>query len=216
MSEARHIQSMIDFIEREALEKVEELEAAAQEEYDVEKMRVVEIEKGKIRQQAEKKKTQVEIDCRVSKANYSKTQRMRIMTERAKVMAQLSEMTKKKVMETVSNSSVYSSILEKLIRESLLAIQSSGVVQCIKEEEPLVSGLLKNVSDWYRNQTKESITVTISPKYLIRDEAWGGVVVSSTDGRIVCNNTLSHRSKTAFEEQLPTVRYYLFNPEGKL
>lgn len=216
MSEARHIQSMIDFIEREAQEKVEELEAAAQEEYDVEKMRVVETEKAKIRTLTEKKKTQVDIDCRVSQANYSKTQRMRIMAERAKVMEELFEVTKKSILQTIANSSEYEKLLRDLIRQSVMAVRTSAVVACLKEDEGQVNSMLKSVADWYRTQTQQSITITVSKEYLDKEEAWGGVVVSSTDGRIVCDNTLAHRTKTCFDEQLPTVRYYLFNPDVSL
>lgn len=207
MSEARHIQSMIDFIEREAQEKVEELEAAAQEEYDVEKMRVVETEKAKIRALNEKKMTQVEIDCRVSQANFSKTQRMRIMAERAKVMEELFEVTKKSILQTISNPSEYQKLLEDLIQESINYIATDAVVTCIQQDEPLVSSIVKNM---------KKVKVSISKEYLSKDEVWGGVVVSSVDGRIVCNNTLAHRAKTCFDEQLPTVRYYLFNPDVSL
>ncbi|KAH8615686.1 hypothetical protein ERJ75_000497200 [Trypanosoma vivax] len=57
MTEERQIQSMVDFIEREdkAQEKADELNSAAQEEYDVEKMRLVEAEKVKARAAGEKK-----------------------------------------------------------------------------------------------------------------------------------------------------------------
>eukprot|EP00796_Vickermania_ingenoplastis_P008227 gene8227-5749_t len=216
MSEARHIQSMIDFIEREAQEKVEELEAAAQEEYDVEKMRVVETEKAKIRALTDKKKTQVDIDCRVSKANFSKTQRMRIMAERAKVMEELEEVTKKGILATIANPSEYETLLRDLIRQSILAIRTSVVVTCIKEDESVVNSLMKGLVDWYRSQRNEAITITVSKNYLDKEEVWGGVVVASADGRIVCNNTLAHRAKTCFEEQLPAVRYYLFNADVSL
>lgn len=216
MSEARHIQSMIDFIEREAQEKVEELEAAAQEEYDVEKMRVVETEKAKIRSLTEKRMSQVDIDCRVAKANFSKSQRMRIMTERAKVMEQLHEVTKQDICKKIADPSVYEALMKSLIQQSLLAVQSSASVSCIGEDEPVVKRLLKSVEEWYKTQTQQSIQITISNERLDKEVAWGGVVVKSVDGRIVCDNTLSHRATTCLQEQLPAVRYYLFNSDVSL
>lgn len=216
MSEARHIQSMIDFIEREALEKVEELEAAAQEEYDVEKMRVVETEKSKIRAQHEKKKVQVDIDCRVSKANFSKNQRMRVMSERAKVMDSLYEATKESILKTISDENTYQNLLLLLIRESLLSIRASVTISCIEGDKKKISSLIPQVVDWYRNEMKETITLTVSDAALSKEEVWGGVLVSTPNGRIVCNNTLAHRAKTCFEEQLPTVRYHLFTADTAL
>lgn len=216
MSEARHIQSMIDFIEREAMEKAEELEAAAQEEYDVEKMRVVETEKSKIRSVHEKKRAQVDIDCRVSKANFSKAQRMRVMSERAKVMDDLYATTKEKILKTICDSTTYQELLKKLIRESLLSIRSSVIISCIEEDKKQIVSLLPQLIDWYQSVKKEHITITVSEEFLSKEDVWGGVMVASLDGRIVCNNTLSHRTKTCFEEQLPTVRYYLFTPDTSL
>jgi V-type H+-transporting ATPase subunit E len=39
----------------------------------------------------------------------------------------------------------------------------------------------------------------------------GGVLVIAEGGRIVCNNTLDARLKSAFDANLPTVRAQLFN-----
>ncbi|EPY30585.1 V-type H+-transporting ATPase subunit E [Strigomonas culicis] len=214
MSEARQIQSMIDFIEREAQEKAEELDAAAQEEYDVERMRLVEAEKDKIRANAEKKKTQADVDRRVARANYSKSQRMRVMEERARIMERLQEEAHKKVALLVSNPSSYKKLLIGLIHQSLLAIRGDAVVNCRQEDVKEVSGMLQELQAWYKQKNGTPITIQVGKDHLNSDEKWGGVVVVSTDGRIVCDNTLSYRTKNCFEEQLPTVRYHLFNPES--
>lgn len=41
----------------------------------------------------------------------------------------------------------------------------------------------------------------------------GGVVVTSTDGRIVVNNTLDTRLRIVEEQQLPAIREMLFGNE---
>lgn len=214
MSEARQIQSMIDFIEREAQEKAEELDSAAQEEYDVEKMRLVEAEKAKIRANLERKKKQVDVDRRVAGANYAKEQRLRVMEERARVMEKLHEQTKQRIMSMVANPSTYRQLLESLIHQSLLAIRTDSVLRCRREDEPEVARMVKDLERWYQEKTGSSATIQTSKDFLDSTEAWGGVIVASTDGRIICNNTLSYRTRTCFDEQLPTVRYYLFNPEA--
>lgn len=216
MSEARQIQSMIDFIEREAQEKAEELEAAAQEEYDVEKMRLVEAEKAKIRAMAEKKLKQVDVDRRVARANYSKVQRMRVMEERARTMEKLHEQTRQKIVAMVNNPPQYKPMLVRLIHQSLMSIRTDAVVQCRKEDEAEVVRNIPELERWYKEKTGATISIQTSKTYLDTAEAWGGVVVKSTDGRVVCNNTLSYRTKTCFDEQLPTVRFHLFNPDAPL
>ncbi|KAG5465622.1 hypothetical protein CUR178_00330 [Leishmania enriettii] len=216
MSEARQIQSMIDFIEREAQEKAEELDAAAQEEYDVEKMRLVEAEKMKIRAMAEKKRKQVDVDRRVARANYSKVQRMRVMEERAKTMEKLHEQTRQKIVLMINNPSKYKPLLVSLIRQSLMSIRTDAVIQCRQEDVVEVEREISQLERWYKEKTGDTISIQTSKTYLNTAEVWGGVVVMSTDGRVVCNNTLSYRTKTCFDEQLPTVRFHLFNPEAPM
>lgn len=214
MSEERQIQSMIDFIEREAQEKAEELDAAAQEEYDVEKMRLVEAEKAKIRAALEKKKKQTEIERRVTRANHSKTQRLRLMEQRAVILDQLNAMVQKNVQALVADKSKYPPLLLDLVRQSLLAIQCDCVVSCRKQDEGTLNKAVSELQQWYQSQSGKAISISIGKDYLDEKEAWGGVVLQSQDGRIVCNNTLSYRAQHCFAEQTPTVRYHLFNPEA--
>lgn len=213
MSEARQIQSMIDFIEREAQEKAEELEAAAQEEYDVEKMKLVEAEKTKIRANTEKKKKDLDVSRRVARANYSKTQRLRVMEERAKIMERLHEKTRGQIMQMVANPSLYEQLLISLARQSLLSLRTDAVIRCRKEDISAISAMTRELEEWYRSTTGSTISIEASKDYLDSAEAWGGVVAISADSRVICNNTLSYRAQTCFAEQLPTVRYHLFNPD---
>lgn len=217
MSEERQIQSMIDFIEREAQEKAEELDAAAQEEYDVEKMRLVEAEKAKIRANLEKKKKQVEVERRVTRANHAKSQRLRLMDERAAILDELNAAIKKKILAIVNDKNAYQKLLLDLLRQSLLAIQADSVIECRKQDEQMVSKAFNEIQTWYQSQSGKSVTLSLNKQSSLDDaEAWGGVVLRSCDGRIVCNNTLSYRARHCFAEQAPTVRYFLFNAEAPI
>lgn len=55
------INRMVQFIKQEAEEKAKEITSAADEEYNIEKMQLVEAEKQKIRKEYERKEGQVEI-----------------------------------------------------------------------------------------------------------------------------------------------------------
>ncbi|KEG09052.1 putative ATP synthase [Trypanosoma grayi] len=214
MSEARQIQSMIDFIEREAQERAEELDCAAQEEYDVEKMRLVEAEKVKVRGNTEQKKKQVDIDRRVARANFSKAQRLRVMEERSKIMDQLKENTKRRILAFVNDASSYRKLLVDLIHQSLLSVQTDVVIRTRREDEATVQSMTTELEHWYAEKVGTKITIKLSKEYLNSEDAWGGVIVESQNGRITCNMTLSCRMKNCFEDQLPAIRYYLFNPDA--
>ncbi|EPY42830.1 V-type H+-transporting ATPase subunit E [Angomonas deanei] len=137
------------------------------------------------------------------------------MEERAKIMEKLHEETRKRVSAIVANGSAYEKLLKDLLYQSLLSIRSDSVVHVRQEDEKKVSALLGELQRWYKEKTGTEATVSVSKEYL-NEDSWGGVVVVSTDGRIVCNNTLSYRTKSSFEEQLPTIRYYLFNAESTI
>ncbi|KAH8619299.1 putative ATP synthase (E 31 kDa) subunit [Trypanosoma vivax] len=166
MTEERQIQSMIDFIEREAQEKADELNSAAQEEYDVEKMRLVEAEKVKARATGEKKIKQVDVDRRVARANFSKIQRLRIMEEQSKIVDQLKENVKKKLLTFVEDTKRYSELLVKLIHEALLAVRTNAVIHVCKDDESLVKNMLSDLKKWYEDKSGTPTSITLSKDYL--------------------------------------------------
>ncbi|KAH8614678.1 putative ATP synthase (E 31 kDa) subunit [Trypanosoma vivax] len=213
MIEERHIQSMIDFIERETQEKADELNYSAQEEYDVEKMRLVEAGKVKVRATGKKIK-QVDVDRCVDRANFSKIQRLRIMEEQSKIVDQLKDNVKKKLLTFVKDTKRYSELLVKLIHEALLAVRANAVIHLCKDDESLVKNMLSDLKKWYEDKLGTPTSITLSKDYLSGEEAWGGVLVKSEDGHIVCNWTLSSRMRNCLNDQLPTIRYYIFDPDA--
>jgi len=54
------INQMVQFIKKEAEEKANEIRAAAQEEYTIQKQTMVEAEKAKIRKEYERKRSQID------------------------------------------------------------------------------------------------------------------------------------------------------------
>lgn len=216
MAEDRQIQSMIDFIEREAHEKAEELDQAAQEEYDVEKMRLVEAEKAKIRTNLDKKKKQVEVDRRVASAHHSKKQRIRLMEERGKVLDELKDICKSKIMNVVQDAKQYKLLLANLLNQSVAAVQDDCTVECVAEDDGLVKGLFSEAQAHYEKTTGNKVSITLDSSKLKREDVWGGLVVRSADGRITCNNTLVARMSHCFQEQLPRIRFNLLNPDAKV
>ena len=56
---------MVKFIQQEASEKAAEIKLKADEEFNIEKLRMVEAEKQKIRQEYERKEKQIEVQKRM-------------------------------------------------------------------------------------------------------------------------------------------------------
>merc|ERR1712174_43536 len=63
------ISQMVQFIHQEAAEKAAEIRLKANEEFNIEKLRMVEAEKAKIRAEYERKEKQVEVQKRIEQSN---------------------------------------------------------------------------------------------------------------------------------------------------
>jgi len=59
------IKQMVSFIQQEANEKANEIKLKADEEFNIEKLRMVEAEKAKIRAEYERKEKQIEVQKRM-------------------------------------------------------------------------------------------------------------------------------------------------------
>jgi V-type H+-transporting ATPase subunit E len=210
----RQIHAMIEFIERDAHEKAREYDDEAQSVYDSEKASLVESQKKKVAQQAEKEKKKIDVDDRVGKARVSKAQRMKLLDERVAIVDNLKEQTQQQVQQLVNNATKYKQLLADLLRQSAVAIEADANVQCRKSDEAVVKGLLPAAEQAVHQKTGLVVKLSIG-KEPLEDAAWGGVILTSTDGRIKCNNTLKSRTEHCFAEQLPTVRHFLFNDNAK-
>ncbi|RNF00084.1 ATP synthase, partial [Trypanosoma conorhini] len=143
--------------------------------------------------------------------NFSKTQRLRVMEERSRIMEQLRENTRRRVLAFVQDTSRYHPLLRDLIRQALLGVRADAVVRTRREDAAAVRGMLREAEEWYAARAGARLRVTLSDDPLDAAEAWGGVVVTSQDGHIICNLTLACRTRNCFADQLPAVRYFLFN-----
>merc|ERR1719291_1266371 len=65
----QQITQMVQFIHQEASEKAQEIKLKAEEEFNIEKLRMVEAEKQKIRAEYERKEKQVEVQKRIEQSN---------------------------------------------------------------------------------------------------------------------------------------------------
>jgi V-type H+-transporting ATPase subunit E len=61
----QQIKQMVQYIHQEAAEKANEIKLKADEEFNIEKLRMVEAEKAKIRAEYERKEKQIEVQKRM-------------------------------------------------------------------------------------------------------------------------------------------------------
>ncbi|CBI31168.3 unnamed protein product, partial [Vitis vinifera] len=201
---SRQIQQMVRFILQEAEEKANEISVSAEEEFNIEKLQLVEAEKKKIRQEYERKAKQVEIRRKIE---YS----MQLNASRIKELLRVSDDT-----------NGYKMLLKGLIVQSLLRLKEPAVLlRCREIDLGPVESVLGEAKQEYADKAKVHVPkVTIDnlvylppPPSSVDSHSLfcsGGVVLASQDGKIVCENTLDARLDVVFRQKLPEIRKLLF------
>lgn len=85
-----------------------------------------------------------------------------------------------------------------MIKQMIPQLQEWYANLPIHKHDADVSSGNTNRSSALNSTVMDKITVQVSSDYLDSAEIWGGVIALSVDNRIICNNTLSYRTKTCF------------------
>ncbi|NP_001314466.1 V-type proton ATPase subunit E [Gossypium hirsutum] len=226
---SKQIQQMVRFIRQEAEEKANEISVSAEEEFNIEKLQLVEAEKKKIRQEYEKKEKQVEIRKKIEYSMQLNASRIKVLQAQDDVVNAMKESASKDFLNVSHDHHVYKRLLKDLIVQSLVRLKEPGVLlRCRKEDLHLVESVLDSAKEEYASK------VNVHPPEIIVDDVHlppgpshhhgffhhhaeahgpfcsGGVVIASRDGKIVFENTLDARLDVAFNKKLPEIRKWLF------
>ena len=207
---------MVQFIHQEAKEKAAEIKLKTDEEFNIEKLRMVEAEKQKIRAEYERKEKQVEVQKRIAQSNEVRFSRLKALKARDDAMqAVLAEAASK--LPSLVSGSAYSALLESLIVEALIQLADQKVtVKAVAGQETATKKALTAATPKFTKWATETkgaewastISVTFDPASL--KSGIGGVELTGFDGKITLANTLQSRLMLAYDTQLPTLRAKLF------
>lgn len=219
---SKQIQQMVRFIRQEAEEKANEISVSAEEEFNIEKLQLVEAEKKKIRQEYERKEKQVEIRKKIDYSMQLNASRIKVLQAQDDVVNSMKEVATKELLSASGDHHVYKKLLNDLIVQSLLRLKEPAVLlRCRKDDLYLVESVLDSAKAEYAK--KASVHY---PEIIVDNRVYlppapshhnahglhcsGGVVLASRDGKIVCENTLDARLDVAFGKKLPEIRKWLF------
>ncbi|ESW08336.1 hypothetical protein PHAVU_009G037400 [Phaseolus vulgaris] len=219
---SRQIQQMVRFIRQEAEEKANEISVSAEEEFNIEKLQLVEAEKKKIRQEYERKERQVEIRKKIEYSMQLNASRIKVLQAQDDVISSMKEAASKELLTSNHHDHAYKNLLKDLIVQCLLRLKEPSVLlRCRKEDLHFVEHVLDSAAQEYADKAN------IDPPEIIVDNqvylppgpshhnahdisCSGGVVLASRDGKIVCENTLDARLDVVFRKKLPEIRKQLF------
>ncbi|KAK3444767.1 hypothetical protein EUGRSUZ_A00792 [Eucalyptus grandis] len=215
---SKQIQQMIRFIRQEAEEKANEISISAEEEFNIEKMQLVEAEKKKLRQEYERKAKQVDVKKKIEYSTQLNASRIKFLQAQDDVVNSMKESASKELLRVSSNNKAYKKLLKDLIIQCLLRLQEPAVLlRCRAVDQKLVQSVLDEAKRAYAEKAgvaPPAITLDNReflpppPKGADSHElsCSGGVVAASQDGKIVFENTLDARLDVIFRQKLPEIR----------
>ncbi|GLT90809.1 hypothetical protein SLE2022_087260 [Rubroshorea leprosula] len=218
---SKQIQQMVRFIRQEAEEKANEISVSAEEEFNIEKLQLVEAEKKKIRQEYEKKEKQVEVRKKIEYSMQLNASRIKVLQAQDDVVNSMKEAASKELLNVSHHHHVYKRLLKDLIVQSLIRLKEPAVLlRCRKDDIYLVESVLDSAKEEYSEKlnvhapeiTVDSVYLPPAPSHYNAHGPFcsGGVVLASRDGKIVCENTLDARLDVVFRKKLPEIRKWLF------
>lgn len=205
----QEMKKMIAFIRQEAMEKAREIRVKADEEFNIEKAKLVRQEALAIEANFFKKMKQAFIKTKISQSSQTNKSRIQVLQSREELLDQLYDDVKIKLFTLSKNQSEYQSLLEKLALECLYILMEDRVtVQCRKKDVSIVKQAMQTSSNTFHQTTQNTVEwkLVSESELLNDDDASGGLIIYANNGKIQCNNTLEKRLELLFESMLPAIR----------
>lgn len=214
------LNQMQNFILQEAEDKAAEISAKAQEEFSIEKSRIVLAEKMRIVKEYERKEKQIDVQKKISASNELNQSRLRVLKSRDDVINRLLVESQKRLARIGVPGPAYQSLLVNLIVQGLVRL-NEPVVQIVgrKEDVEMVRAAVEPAVEAYAALGGRKVTLSVDEKNFLPPgphEGYkgpacaGGVILSALNGKIICKNTLDARLGLVFEQKLPEIRVKLF------
>jgi V-type H+-transporting ATPase subunit E len=153
---ATELRKMTAFIRQEALEKAREIHLKADEEFSIEKSKLVRGETSRIDGEYEKKFTQAGMSQQITKSTLANKQRLRVLSARQELLDNLFEDAGGKLKDVSGKKEKeYENVVKNLILEGLYALANEKrvLIRCRKKDDAVV----KKASEAAAKEFKEKM-----------------------------------------------------------
>ncbi|MEQ2233260.1 hypothetical protein ILYODFUR_020076 [Ilyodon furcidens] len=116
----KQIKHMMAFIEQEANEKAEEIDAKAEEEFNIEKGRLVQTQRLKIMEYYEKKEKQIEQQKKIQMSNLMNQARLKVLKARDDMISDMLNEARQRLANIAKDPARYSALMDGLILQVCL------------------------------------------------------------------------------------------------
>lgn len=207
----KQIEHMMKFIEQEAKEKVEEIDAKAEEEFNIEKGRLVQQERLKIMNFFEKKEKQVELQKKIQRSNQLNQSRLKTLKAMDDHIKGILDEAVQQLGKVTQDKARYEQVLKGLIMQGLFQLlEPSVTIRCRQQDLEIVKKGKDAAVEEYKKATKKSTEVTVDEQSFLAADCAGGVELLAKQGRIKVVNTLESRLEMMSKQMMPEIRETLF------
>jgi V-type H+-transporting ATPase subunit E len=219
---------MTAFIRQEAMEKANEIRLKADEEFAIEKSKLVRQETSSIDSSYEKKFKQASMSQQITRSTVSNKSRLRILSARQELLDRLFEDAGKKLGDISKDKKKYQGVLKNLILEGAYALNEDKLqVKIRKADSDVAKQAIEEAQKEYKSKVNKDVAITIDESdplpsesyvnrllkntvYMLTGHRSGGAMIVGTGGRIDINNTLEERLRLLESDALPSIRVTLF------
>lgn len=207
----KQIKHMMAFIEQEANEKAEEIDAKAEEEFNIEKGRLVQTQRLKIMEYYEKKEKQIEQQKKIQMSNLLNQARLKVLKARDDLISDLLNEARLRLSRVAKDPSRYQTLLDGLLLQGFYQLlEPTVIIRCRRQDITLVkTSISKNVPIYKKNINKD-IDIHIDQETFLPEDIAGGIEVYNSSGKIKVSNTLESRLELIAQQMMPEIRVALF------
>ncbi|CXI37161.1 V-type proton ATPase subunit E, putative [Plasmodium berghei] len=223
----KQIQQMVNFILNEAKDKAHEIEAKALEDFNIEKLRIVQKMKEKIRLEFQKKAKQMEIKRSINHSSAINKARLKKLCAKDQVFKEIYKISSDKLAELYKDKDKYKNLIIDLIVQALYYIQEPHVIVMYREvDKSVVDGCLSEAAHKYTEKIKKQFNITKNVKIELDKSGnylppppsennegascLGGIILTTPNRKINCDNTLDLRLKLAIKHCTTEIKRMFF------
>ncbi|KAI0055974.1 ATPase V1/A1 complex subunit E [Artomyces pyxidatus] len=202
---------MVAFIKQEAFEKAREIKVKADEEFAIEKAKLVKQEQQAIDAQYEKKIKGAVTAQKITQSTLTNKSRLKLLHRREEHLQDLFDTARTAILALAADEARYVQFLEGVIVQGLLRLlEPNATVYARAKDEKIAARAVESAKKAFKEISGRDVEVAVEAS--LDDESAGGVKLISGTRRITLDNSLDERLRLLEDRMLPEIRHDLFGP----
>ena len=162
---AGELKKMTMFIRQEAMEKAKEIQIKADEEFAIEKSKLVRQETASIDTQYEKKFKQASMSQQITRSMLSNKTRLKVLSARQELLDELYEKANGRLAEYTKDEGKYQEICKNLILEGLYKLdEDRALIRARKQDYEVVKKAMEQATEEYNKEADDEVELGLDEK----------------------------------------------------